>query len=231
MNETIDNNNTDNEADISIVSNGEDNEMHDTTDAIEDEMTEMKQKTKQTLQMSNDEVMNMIEAFEKVKEENITLKDDMLRSKADMENTKKRLIKYYEEQSKHKTKQLLLDIVGMLDDFERAMSAGNEGDSDGLIEGIKLIETQFIKTLENKWRVVRFDAKNVAFDPEKHEAMMSEETEGITESMVLDEFSKGYCFEDKVLRTAKVKVGTPKITMGTSETTMGTSETTMGTSE
>ena len=164
----------------------------------------------ESLQMTNDEVLNLIESFEKAKEENTSLKDDMLRAKADMENTKKRLIKHYEDQSKNKTKQLLLDIVTMLDDFERAMLVGNEGDSDGLIEGIKLIETQFIQTLENKWKVVRFDAKDVAFDPDKHEAMMSEEREDITEAVVLDEFSKGYYFEDKVLRSAKVKVGTPK---------------------
>lgn len=164
------------------------------------------------LRMTNDEIMKLIEDFEQSKKENEKLKDEFLRAKAEMENSKKRLTKHYEELSKHSTKQLLLDVVNMLDDFDRALSVGadNEQDNAGVLEGIQLIETQFIQTLENKWRLVRFDSKDEPFDPDKHEAMMREERDDIQEPVVVDEFSKGYLLDDRVIRPAKVKVATPK---------------------
>ena len=111
----------------------------------------------------------------------------------------------------------MLDIITLLDNFDRAVQAG--GDSvqsdvgtsvDAMIEGIKMIEGQFLQTLASKWGLAQYNSVNTEFDPTLHEAMMKEASEVVTRETVTEEFMKGYMFYEKVLRPAKVKVAVPK---------------------
>ncbi len=151
--------------------------------------------------------------------ENKRLAEEMLRMRAEMENSKKRLQRLFEEKSQEKNKLLLLDIITLLDNFERAMSAGetskqSEKTSDSthaVVQGIKMMEEEFLQTLSNKWGLTRYNSVNLAFDPSLHEAMMKEYSDKVSCETVTEEFMKGYMFYEKVIRPAKVKVAVPKM--------------------
>ncbi len=149
--------------------------------------------------------------------ENRRLADEMLRMRAEMENSKKRLHRLFEEKAQEKSKQLLLDIITLLDNFERAMTAGEHSkqdkgrsSADSVVEGIRMMEEEFLQTLSSKWGLTRYNSVNLEFDPALHEAMMKEYSDEVSCETVTEEFMKGYMFYEKVLRPAKVKITVPK---------------------
>ncbi len=142
--------------------------------------------------------------------ENSELKDQYLRKQAEFENFRKRLNRDKEDGIAFANKQLLLDLVTIIDDFERAiLSAEESRDFDSFYHGVALIEKQFIGMLERKWGLKRLDSVGEPFDPQKHEALTTEEVADHEESTVLEDYQKGYLLHDKVLRSAKVKVSVP----------------------
>ena len=153
---------------------------------------------------------DLSEKLKKAEEENAGLRDTILRKQADFENFRKRVIKEKEETIKYGNSNLLLDLVNIIDDFERAInSASDSKDFEKFYEGIKLIEKQFSSMLEKKWNLVRFGSAGETFDPEKHEAFMKEEKEGITDPIVAEVFQNGYMLNGRAIRHAKVKVFMP----------------------
>lgn len=194
------------------------NEIVDVNNDVGELNVEVQKGTDNTLNLTPDEVMKVLEKVQQLEQENVRLKDRVLREKAELENTRKRLMRHYEDTSREKVKQLLLDVIELLDNFNRALDASNTPSNDedskiddnSILEGIKIIENQFVQTLQTKWNVCRFDSLNDDFDPEKHEAMMRELTSQVQVPTVTEEFSKGYLFDDKLLRPAKVKVALPE---------------------
>lgn len=138
------------------------------------------------------------------------LRDDLLRKQADFENSRKRLIRDKEEAIKFANDALLLDLTGVLDDFARAISAsGKSRDFSTLHSGIELIEKQLLATLERKWGLSRFDSAGQPFDPERHEALATEQSTEHREAIVLEDYQKGYVLHGRVIRAARVRVATP----------------------
>jgi molecular chaperone GrpE len=114
------------------------------------------------------------------------------------------------ETATYANQQLLLDIITIIDDFERAIKSAEESrDFDAFHDGIVMIEKQFTSMLERKWGLQRFDSEGEEFDPQKHEAVASEPAPGASSAKVAEEFQKGYMLHDRVLRSAKVKVAMP----------------------
>jgi len=142
--------------------------------------------------------------------ENAGLADSLLRKTADFENYRKRMLREKEEFVAYANRELLLDIVSIVDDFERAIrSADESNDFAAFHDGIVMIEKQFTNMLDRKWKLARFDSVGEEFDPQRHEAMMTEDRSDHEQSMVLEDFQKGYMLHEKVLRPAKVKVSMP----------------------
>ncbi len=142
--------------------------------------------------------------------ENAGLADSLLRKTADFENYRKRMLREKEEFVAYANRELLLDIVSIVDDFERAIRSADEShDFAAFHDGIVMIEKQFTNMLERKWKLARFDSVGEEFDPQRHEAMMTEDRSDHEQSMVLEDFQKGYMLHEKVLRPAKVKVSMP----------------------
>lgn len=138
------------------------------------------------------------------------LKDQYLRKQADFENFRKRMLREKEDAIAYANKQLLLDMVTVIDDFERAIQSAEESrDFDSFHDGIVLIEKQLVSMLERKWGLKRFDSTGEPFDPQRHEALMTEEVSEHNEPVVLEDFQKGYLLHERVLRSAKVKVSMP----------------------
>ncbi len=156
------------------------------------------------------EIEELKKKIAELEEENSELKDRFLRKQADIENFRKRLLRDKQDAIDFANKQLLSDIVLIIDDFERAIKSAEESkDFDSFHDGIVLIEKQFTGMLERKWGLKRFDSEGQPFDPQKHEAVMTEESTDHDESIVLEDFQKGYMLHDKVLRSSKVKVSIP----------------------
>ncbi|MDR1468987.1 MAG: nucleotide exchange factor GrpE [Spirochaetaceae bacterium] len=145
--------------------------------------------------------------------------DQYLRKAADFENYRKRMAKDKADAIDFANQSLLLDLVPILDDFERALKAASDAKNaegadmgaafSGLFEGIGMTENRLYSTLENKWGLKRYVSAGEPFDPERHEALMVENSAEATESVVQEEFLKGYLLKDRVVRTAKVKVLMP----------------------
>lgn len=147
-----------------------------------------------------------------LEEENAVLKDQYLRKHADFENFRKRMARDKEEAIKFSNSQLLLDLIPIIDDFERAIKSSEEARNyDALHEGVALIERQFVNMLERKWALKRIESIGEPFNPEIHEAIMAEPRSDHEVSMVLEDFQKGYMLNDRVLRSAKVKVSVPAV--------------------
>jgi molecular chaperone GrpE len=138
------------------------------------------------------------------------LNDQYLRKAADFENFRKRMNREKQESSEYANQSLILDLLPVLDDFERALkSAESSRDFASFYEGISMIEKRLSTELENKWGLKRFDSAGQPFDPNRHEALQMEKAPDIEEAMVKEDFVKGYTLKDRVLRFAKVKVLMP----------------------
>ena len=152
----------------------------------------------------------MKEKLAQLESECADFKDKYLRKYAEFENYKKRAVKEREEAAKYSNAMLLLDIVGTMDNFERAIKSAEDGkDFKNFHSGIALIEKQLVSILEKKWGLERFSAKGAAFDPERHEAVMAEQSPQVQTPTVGEDFQSGYLLHGRVLRPAKVKVLQP----------------------
>ena len=142
--------------------------------------------------------------------ENSNLKDQYLRKAADFENFRKRMVREKQEAIDFANQTLLLDLIPVLDDFERAIKSSEAArDYENFHEGISMIEKRFASLLDTKWGLVRFDSAGQPFDPNRHEALMVEKTADVTEPTVGEDLMKGYLLKERVIRSAKVKVLMP----------------------
>jgi len=140
-------------------------------------------------------------------------RDQLLRKAADFENFRKRMNQEKQNAIEYANQSLLLDIIPVIDDFERAIqSAEKSADLNAFIEGVKMIEKRLTSQLESKWGLKRFSAAGEPFDPNMHEALMMEKSPDITEAVVQEDLVRGYLLKDRVIRAAKVKVLMPEAT-------------------
>jgi molecular chaperone GrpE len=136
------------------------------------------------------------------------LKDKYLRLYADFENFRRRTAKEKLELMATANEELMKAVLPVVDDFERAMvSFEKSTDIEPLKEGVGLIYSKFVKTLEAKGLKPML-SKGEVLDAELHESIAqfpapTDELKG----KIVDEVEKGYFLNDKVIRYAKVVVG------------------------
>jgi len=154
------------------------------------------------------EVKTAPSAVDKLKEEVALANDKYLRLYAEFDNFRRRTIKEREEARKMEGKDLIVSLLPVVDDFERALRAmENATDIVPVKEGVELIQNKLKNTLAQKG-LKEMEAIGEPFDPDLHEAITnipapSEAWKG----KVIDEMEKGYYLNDKVVRFAKVIVG------------------------
>ena len=163
----------------------------------------------QTEEVSQEEILqNKIAELEAA---NAELKDQMLRRQAELENYRKRLIRDKEEAVQFANESLIRDILGFLDNMDRALAAAkNGGDLNALIEGFEMTQNQLLSTLDKNWGLKGIDSVGQEFDPSLHEACMMTIDENLDKETVLEEFQKGYTLHGRVVRPSKVKIGKPE---------------------
>ncbi|WP_053228420.1 nucleotide exchange factor GrpE [Spirochaeta cellobiosiphila] len=157
------------------------------------------------------EAEDLQKRIQELEEENSELKNQYLRKQADFENYRKRMAREKQEAIKYANTSLLTDLIGVIDNFELAIkSTESSQDFNSFHEGIQMIEKQFTSMLEQKHGLTRYESTGEVFDPSKHEAIAMTDSEEHTESVVLEDFQKGYLLNDRVIRPAKVRVANPK---------------------
>lgn len=163
----------------------------------------------QVEEVSQEEILSRkVEELEKA---NAELKDQMLRRQAELENYRKRLIRDKEEAIQFSNENLIKDLLGFLDNMDRALvAAKNGGDLDGLIKGFEMTRDQLLSTLDRNWGLKAIETVGNEFDPSLHEACMMAVDESLDKETVLEELQKGYTLHERVIRPAKVKIGKPE---------------------
>ncbi len=160
---------------------------------------------------SSDAAVEIEAAPELTEEEKLTaqvaeLEDRLLRSAAEFDNFKKRTARRFEEIVRSANDRILLQLLDVIDNFERAFDHGDEqADLEGYREGMKLIYEQ-LTTLLDKHEVLPIEAVGRPFDPNLHEAVMQTESDEYPEGTVAVEMSKGYRQGERILRHSKVGV-------------------------
>ena len=156
---------------------------------------------------AEEKLQDMVSSLE---DENSSLKDQMLRKQAESDNFRKRVLREKEDSIKYANSNLLMDLITIIDDFERAIKASQESsDSDNFHSGIELIEKQFVSMLDRNWGLKRMVSVGEEFDPQLHEAIGMEENSEYDKQTVVEDYQSGYILQDRVLRPAKVKVAMP----------------------
>jgi len=133
--------------------------------------------------------------------------DRILRMQADFENTRKRLEKEKQEFIKFANEGIILELLNILDDLERTLALAQEKHQDlqAFLKGVEMILAHLYDLLK-KYGLKPIEAKGKPFNPHYHEALLQVEANDVPEHTVLEELQKGYMLNDKVIRTAKVKV-------------------------
>ena len=170
---------------------------------------EQEEQAEQTEEVSQEEILQAKVA--ELEAANAELKDQMLRRQAELENYRKRLIRDKEEAVQFANESLIRDILGFLDNMERALTAAkNGGDVNALVEGFEMTQNQLLSTLDKNWGLKAIDSVGQEFNPSLHEACMMTVDENLDKETVLEEFQKGYTLHDRVIRPSKVKIGKPE---------------------
>jgi molecular chaperone GrpE len=135
-------------------------------------------------------------------------KDKYLRLYSEFENFRRRTSKEKLDLISTANKDLMSDLIPVLDDFERAMAASESSeDIKALREGMSLIQNKLNKSLESRGLKKMEVKKGDEFDDEKHEAITQIPTEKELEGMIVDVVEPGYTLGESVVRFAKVVVG------------------------
>jgi len=192
-------------------------ETKKTTDLNEDTMHEHTDKeettSKKEQKKKKPNSAKKTNASKKIKKENEELKieilekeDKFLRLYSEFDNYRKRTSKERIDLLKNASKEIITEILSVIDDFERALENISTED-DSVKEGIELIFNKLKGILSNKG-LKNMDSMGQNFDPDIHEAVT--QIPAPTEDMkgkVVDVIEKGYYLNDKVIRFAKVVVG------------------------
>ena len=128
-----------------------------------------------------------------------------LRLTADFQNFRRRVEKEKSDIYAYANEKIALDIIDVMDNFERALQHSEECADKQFVEGIGKIYKQ-LKSVLDKNNIVEIKAEGEDFDPNFHNAVTSEENSDFESGKVIQALQKGYTLNDKVIRPSMVRV-------------------------
>jgi molecular chaperone GrpE len=182
----------------------------DKSEELEDIVSDITENTEE--QVENEEVIEELEdeltVEEKLQEDLGKEKDKFLRLFAEFENYKKRTSKERMELFKTAGQEVIVSLLPVIDDFDRALKELSKSGEKEMFKGIELINNKFRETLKNKGLQEMEVKQGDAFDAEVHDAITqipapSKKLKG----KVIDVIEKGFKLGDKIIRHPKVVVG------------------------
>jgi molecular chaperone GrpE len=128
------------------------------------------------------------------------------RTQADFENYQKRNQRDQEQERRYRIGPFALELLPILDNFERAMAAARQAGEQGpLVQGVALVQTQILDALK-RHGITRIEALGQPFDPNLHQAVMQQPTGKCVPGTVAQVLQHGFMLHDRVLRPAHVAV-------------------------
>jgi len=128
------------------------------------------------------------------------------RERADFQNYKRRMERDLKESRQNATLDVLKSLLPIVDDFERAMAnIPEEAQAQPWFEGIRLIQRKFARVLEEN-NVTVIDPVGEPFDPNRHQALGTDDSSEMESGHVTETLQKGYVSGETILRPALVKV-------------------------
>lgn len=153
----------------------------------------------------DEKIKKIKEINQEIEEKNKIIEDkqsQLLRIQADFDNYKKRSERELKDYIKYANENLILKIVEVYEDLERALK---EDESTDLRDGVEMIFKKLKEILQEEGlKAIKCKGEN--FDPYKHEAIMVEDHDNYDDGVVIEELGKGYTLDSKVIKYAKVKV-------------------------
>lgn len=185
-------------------------EVDSEPEELEDEPVDAEHAEAEGLEAERDELAEHIAALqselEKLKADAAESHNRYLRAIADFDNYRKRQREEIARRVNLAREELLLKILPIVDNFERAVQAAEaQHNYDSLVEGVNLTLRQMKEMLAREG-VEPIEAVGREFNPELHEAMMRVETDEYPENTIVEELEKGYTIDGRVLRPSRVKV-------------------------
>ena len=132
--------------------------------------------------------------------------NNLLRTKADLENLRKRSQRDLENAHKYAFEKFAAELLPVKDSLELGLNhSAEEANAEKLHEGMELTLKMF-KQLMEKYQIEEINPQGELFDPEKHQAMTTQENAELAPNTVLAVMQKGYALNDRLLRPAMVIV-------------------------
>ncbi len=162
----------------------------------------------QNEESQEEESQTQNESLESELEEKIKgLEHDLAVSRADFYNYRQRAVKERSETRKRAAEDVIIAILPVLDNLDRALDAAHHGDANNILSGVEMVQRQFINVLEGLG-VTAIKSQGEKFDPSLHDASGMEPVDDPElDGKVITERLKGYRTSERVLRPSQVTVG------------------------
>jgi len=155
-----------------------------------------------------EEVLDTVDEITLLNNQVKEIEDKLIRSQAEIINYRRRKDEEVARMLKYCNEELILEILPVIDNFERAIKLDDDNLEDELskfLSGFKIIYSNLISILE-KNEVKAINPIGKEFDPIYHQAVLTDNIEDKEDNIVLEVLQKGYMYKDKVIRPAMVKV-------------------------
>jgi molecular chaperone GrpE len=151
----------------------------------------------------------LLAKLEAAKAETLKIRDQLLRTAADFDNFRKRSRKDVEDAQRKTSERVLLEVLPVADNLERAVQAAQQGgDLNSVVEGVTMV-LRFLEDALGRLGVERIKSLGQGFDPGLHEAVQQVESDEPA-GTVVTEMTPGYRLAGKLLRPAMVAVARPR---------------------
>ncbi|MEQ8242729.1 MAG: nucleotide exchange factor GrpE [Fulvivirga sp.] len=180
------------------------------TEEIAAEETSEQQEVKDKTEDFEEEKSEETDELTKLQDELAESKDKYLRLYSEFDNFRRRTAKEKLDLVQTATEDLMIALIPVLDDFERAEKSFDEKETDikAVKDGVNLVHNKFRKILEQKGLLVMQGKQGMDFDPDFHEAITQiPAPKKNLKGKVVDIIEKGYLLKEKVVRYAKVVIG------------------------
>lgn len=172
----------------------------------QEETTETVETNKKDKKAKKGKKIEDFEEYHLLVEEVASLKDDLLRNRADLENFKRRNNEERIRERKYALQDFLMELIDVIDIYDKAVSVKTDDEKlNKFLSGFIMINNRLKQILEHH-EVKQIDALNKPFDPSFHSAIETVKVDGVEPNTVVEVIITGYTYKDRVLRPSMVKV-------------------------
>ena len=159
--------------------------------------------------LDHPDYVKLMNDLTQVEQDRDDLRKQLLFSKADLDNTRKRFERDLDSAYKYSIDRLVLELLPVIDSLERGLEIKSPDENNEILKnmhaGMELTINLFLKALQ-KYGVKQINPVGEIFNPKEHEAMVLEDASGVVQNTVIKVVQKGYLLHDRVLRPALVSV-------------------------